>query len=57
MRGEKIGLIRSINDSLAAAGLPVMPVEPLLSMTIYDLHQFKDRWVAPVVGKLIGERK
>lgn len=56
MKGEKISIIRSVNDSLVAAGLPPMPVSCLLGMTIRDLEQFKDLWVAPVCGRLIAAR-
>jgi hypothetical protein len=56
MKGEKIGLIRRINDSLTAANLPPIPESCLLGMTIRDLENFKDRWVAPVCGRLIAAR-
>ena len=56
MKGEKIALIRRINESLTMARLPEMPVESLLSMSVRDLERLKDKWIAPVVGKLIAEQ-
>jgi hypothetical protein len=57
VKGEKIGVIRQIQASLQAANLPEMPTDCLLDMSLVSLYKFKDRWVSPVVGKIIGERK
>jgi len=55
-KGEKGDMIRSINASLTAAGLPPIPTSCLFSMTVRDLHQFKDQWISPVCGRLVGSK-
>lgn len=54
LKHEKADLMIRINETLKAAGIQAIPGNILYRLTLKDLQDFKDMWVAPVVGNLMA---